>query len=441
MEAWEILLSESQERMLVVVEKGRAKDVEAIFDKWDLNCKIIGEVIAGDKLEFWMNGDLMADVPASTLVLGGGAPQYDREFKEPAFYKESRSFNIDQVPEPADLKEIACFLIKHPNIASKKWVYEQYDTMVRTNNMSTNFPSDAGIVNIKETNSALALTTDCISRYVHSDPKTGTMIAVAEAARNIVCSGAEPLAITNCLNFGNPYNPEVYWQFMQSVEGMGEACRKFNTPVTGGNVSFYNQTTIDGKTIPVYPTPVIGMLGLLKDKNHHMTLAFKEKGDMIFLIGNSVNDISGSQYLYSWHGIRNSPPPDFNLDDEFKIQEAIMGLINNYLIRSAHDVSDGGLFVSLAESSMPRDLGFDITSPAEIRKDAFLFGESQGRIIVSVTQSKETDFIDFMMNMKVPFSALGHVTKGELRIDDLSYGFISDIKKSYFSALDKILEV
>ena len=441
MEAWEILLSESQERMLVVVEKGREKDVEAIFDKWDLNCKIIGEVIAGDKLEFLMNGDLMADVPASTLVLGGGAPQYDREFKEPAFYKESQSFNIDQVPEPADLKEIACFLIKHPNIASKKWVYEQYDTMVRTNNMSTNFPSDAGIVNIKETNSALALTTDCISRYVHSDPKTGTMIAVAEAARNIVCSGAEPLAITNCLNFGNPYNPEVYWQFMKSVEGMGEACRKFNTPVTGGNVSFYNQTTIDGKTIPVYPTPVIGMLGLLKDKNHHMTLAFKEKGDMIFLIGNSVNDISGSQYLYSWHGIRNSPPPDFNLDDEFKIQEAIMGLINNYLIRSAHDVSDGGLFVSLAESSMPRDLGFDITSPAEIRKDAFLFGESQGRIIVSVTQSKETDFIDFMMNMKVPFSALGHVTKGELRIDDLSYGFISDIKKSYFSALDKILEV
>lgn len=440
MEAWEILLSESQERMLVVVEKGREEEVEAVFDEWDLNCQIIGEVIKEDKVEFWMNDTLMAEVPASTLVLGGGAPQYDREYKEPPYYKEYQSFNIDEVPEPVDLKEVACFLIKHPNIASKKWVFEQYDTMVRTNNMSTNFPGDAGIINIKETNTALALTTDCNSRYVHSDPRIGTMIAVAEAARNIVCSGAVPVAITNCLNFGNPYNPEVYWQFVQAIKGMSEACRKFNTPVTGGNVSFYNQSTIDNTTIPILPTPVIGMLGLLKDKNHQMTMAFKEKGDMIYLIGKSCNDISCSEYLYSWHGIKKSPPPEFNLDFEFNIQEAIKGLINNHLVRSAHDVSDGGLFVSLAESAIPRDLGFDITSPAEIRKDAFLFGESQSRIVVSVTQSKETEFIDFLMNMKIPFTALGHVTKGELRVDDLSFGFISDIKKTYFSALDKILE-
>ena len=440
MEAWEILLSESQERMLVVVEKGREKEVEMIFDKWDLNCKIIGEVIQEDKLEFRINGNLMADVPASTLVLGGGAPQYERDYKEPGYYKEFRSFNIDQVPEPVDLKEVACFLIRHPNIASKKWVYEQYDTMVRTNNMSTNFPGDAGIVNIKDTNTALALTTDCNGRYVNADPKIGTMIAVAEASRNIVCCGAEPIAITNCLNFGNPYNPEVYWQFVQAIGGLSEACRKFNTPVTGGNVSFYNQSTINDRTIPIQPTPVIGMLGLLKDKNHQMTMAFKEKGDMIYLIGESVNDISCSEYLFSWHKIKKSPPPQFDLDSEFRIQQALKGLIADHLVRSAHDVSDGGLFVALAESAMPRDLGFDITCPAEIRKDAFLFGESQGRIVVSVTESKETDFIDFMMNLKVPFSALGHVTKGELRIDDLSYGFISDVKKSYFSALDKILE-
>jgi phosphoribosylformylglycinamidine synthase len=440
MEAWEILLSESQERMLVVVEKGREKEVEMIFDKWDLNCKIIGEVIQEDKLEFLINGNLMADVPASTLVLGGGAPQYERDYKEPGYYKEFQSFNIDHVAEPIDLKEVACFLIKHPNIASKKWVYEQYDTMVRTNNMSTNFPGDAGIVNIKDTNTALALTTDCNGRYVNADPKVGTMIAVAEAARNIVCCGAEPIAITNCLNFGNPYNPEVYWQFVQAITGLSEACRKFDTPVTGGNVSFYNQSTINNMTIPIQPTPVIGMLGLLKDKNHQMTMAFKEKGDMIYLIGESVNDISCSEYLFSWHKIKKSPPPQFDLDSEFRIQQALKGLIADHLVRSAHDVSDGGLFVALAESAMPRDLGFDITCPAEIRKDAFLFGESQGRIVVSVTESKETDFIDFMMNLKVPFSALGHVTKGELRIDDLSYGFISDVKKSYFSALDKILE-
>jgi phosphoribosylformylglycinamidine synthase II len=439
-EAWEILLSESQERMLVVVKKGKEKEVEELFDKWDLNCKIIGEVIEEDKLEFWMHGNLMADVPASTLVLGGGAPQYEREYKEPSYYKELKSFNIDQVHEPDDLKKVATFIINHPNIVSKKWVYEQYDTMVRTNNMSTNFPADAGIVNIKETNTALALTTDCNSRYVHADPRIGTMIAVAEASRNIVCSGAEPIAITNCLNFGNPYNPEVYWQFVGAIQGMREACLKFDTPVTGGNVSFYNQSTIDGKTVPVYPTPVIGMLGILRDKNHQMTMAFKDKGDMIYLVGESVNDISCSEYLCSWHRNKKSPPPVFNLESEFRIQEAVKGLIANRLIRSAHDVSDGGLFVTLAESAMPRDLGFDITSPAEIRKDAFLFGESQGRIVVSVTEAKETDFIDHMMNLKVPFSALGHVTKGELRIDDLSFGFISDIKKSYCCALEKILE-
>jgi len=440
MEAWEILLSESQERMLVVIEKGREKEVEKIFDKWDLNCQIIGEVIEDDKLEFWMHKKLMAEVPASSLVLGGGAPQYDREYKEPSYYRESKSFNIDNVPEPADIKEVACSLVEHPNIASRRWVYEQYDTMVRTNNMSTNFPSDAGIVNLKDTKTALALTTDCNSRYVHADPRTGAMIAVAEAARNIVCSGAKPLAITNCLNFGNPYNPEVYWQFVETVRGMGEACRKFDTPVTGGNVSFYNQVTINKKTIPVHPTPTIGMLGLLKDKNNHMTMAFKEKGDMIFLVGKSVNDISCSEYLYSWHNIKKSPPPAFDLDFEFLIQDAVKGLIQNHLIRSAHDVSDGGLFITLVESAMPHDLGFDITSPAEIRRDAFLFGEAQSRIVVSVDQSRETDFIDFMMGKELPFSTLGHVTKGELRVDDLSFGFISDIKKVYLTALEKKIE-
>jgi len=439
MEAWEILLSESQERMLVVVEKGKEKTVEAVFEKWDLNCEIIGEVIEEDKLEFYVGDELVAEVPASSLVLGGGAPIYDREIKEPAYYKEFKEFNIDDIPIPANLKEVACSLVNHPNIASKKWVYEQYDTMVRTNNLATNFPSDAGIVNIKGTQTALAVTTDCNGRYVHADPETGAMIAVAEAARNIVCSGAEPVAITNCLNFGNPYNPEVYWQFSNAVKGMGEACRKFNTPVTGGNVSFYNQATIDDKTEPVYPTPVIGMLGVLEDKNHQMTLAFKEKGDVIFLIGKSVNDIACSQYLYSYHDVKKSPPPVFDLDFEYEIQDAVKGLIRNNLVRSAHDVSDGGLFVSLVESAMPRDLGFDITSPAEVRIDAFLFGEAQSRIIVSVTRSKETDFIDFMIDRDLPFSALGHVTKGELRIDDLSFAFIGDIKKGYFTTIEKIL--
>jgi len=439
-EAWEILLSESQERMLVCVEKGKESVVEAIFEKWDLNCKIIGEVIPEDKLEFYSGDKLVAEVPADSLVLGGGAPVYDREYSEPAYYKEYQKFKLEDVPEPGDYKEISDQLVRHPNIASKRWVAEQYDTMVRTNNMATNFPADAGLVNIKGTRTALALTTDCNARYVHADPKKGAMIAVSEAARNIVCSGGEPLAITNCLNFGNPYNPEVYWQFVQAVTGMGEACRKFDTPVTGGNVSFYNQASLEGKTEPVFPTPVIGMLGIIREKEHTMSLDFKDKGDVIFLIGKSVNDMAGSQYLHTVHGIKESPAPHFDIDYEYRIQEAVKGIIRGRMIRSAHDVSDGGLYITLVESAMPREFGFDITSPAEIRKDAFLFGEAQSRVVVTVNQAMETDFIDYMMDQDLQFSALGHVTKGELRVDDISFGFINDVKKVYLTTLEKILD-
>src|SRR5574344_236422 len=259
-EAWEILCSESQERMLVVVQKGKEKVVEDIFKKWDLNCAQIGTVTEEDRLRFNWKGELVADVPASTLVLGGGAPQYTRETKEPKYFKETFKFNIKDVKEP-DLKEckkIAHFLAEDANIASKNWVYEQYDSMVGTRNMTTNRPSDSGIANIKGTDNAIAMTCDCNGRYVYANPEIGTQIAVCEAARNITCAGGEPLAITNCCNFGNTYVPETYWQFSGAVKGMGEACRKFNTPVTGGNVSFYNQFSINGKHESVYPTPVIG---------------------------------------------------------------------------------------------------------------------------------------------------------------------------------------
>lgn len=440
MQGWEILLSESQERMLVVVEKGKEEVVERIFDKWDLNCAIIGEVIAEDKLYFHMHGELIAEVPASTLVLGGGAPVYDREYKEPAYYKEFKKFSIDSVKEPEDYVETALELLQSPNIASKKWVIEQYDTMVGTGNMSTNFPADAGIYNIKGTNRALAMTVDCNSRYVKADPEKGTEMAVAEAARNIVCSGGIPLAVTNCLNFGNPYNPEAYWQFVNAIKGMGHACKKFNTPVTGGNVSFYNQMQVDGRTEPINPTPTIGMIGLIEDKNDQMSIAFKNKGDMIYLIGKSREDINSSEYLNYIHKIEKSPVPYFNLDEEHELQESIKGLIKKNLILSAHDVADGGLFVTLVESALVKGFGFDVTPDAEIRKDAFLFGESQSKVVVSVSPSIEDQFIDYMIEQKVPFSALGHVTKSELRIDDNSYGFINDIKKLYDNALEKYLK-
>ncbi|MGM0406451.1 MAG: AIR synthase-related protein, partial [Bacteroidota bacterium] len=434
------LLSESQERMLVVVDKGKEDVVERIFDKWDLNCAIIGEVIDEDRLYFYMHNELVADIPAAALVLGGGAPVYDREFKEPAYFKEYKKFKIDDVVEPENYKDVAFEMIQNPNIASKKWVIEQYDTMVGTGNMSTNFPADAGIYNIKGTDRALAMTVDCNARYVNADPEKGTAIAVAEAARNIVCSGGTPLAVTNCLNFGNPYNPEVYWQFVHAIKGMSHACKKFNTPVTGGNVSFYNQMQVKGKIVPVFPTPTIGMIGLIENKNDQMSISFKNKGDMIYLVGKSRDDINSSEYLYSYHKIEKSPAPYFDLEEEHHIQEAIKGLIKKNLILSAHDVSDGGLFVTLIESAMVKGFGFDVTSDAEIRKDAFLFGESQSRVVVTVPPSNEDRFIDFMIEQKMSFSALGHVTKSEFRIDDNSFGFVHDIKKLYENALENILK-
>ncbi|HEY0977934.1 MAG TPA: phosphoribosylformylglycinamidine synthase subunit PurL, partial [Flavobacteriales bacterium] len=244
MRAWEILLSESQERMLVVVKKGREKEVQDIFAKWDLHCVEIGTVTDEDRIRYFMHGELVADVPAESLVLGGGAPVYTREEKEPAYIAENRRFDPEKIEVPSDLRYVALELLSSPNVASKRWVYEQYDTMVRTNNMSTNAPSDAGLVMLKEAgeNKALAVSVDCNGRYVHADPYVGAMIAVSEAARNIVCSGGDPCGVTNCLNFGNPYDPEVYWQFAQVIKGMGEACIEYKTPVTGGNVSFYNQT-------------------------------------------------------------------------------------------------------------------------------------------------------------------------------------------------------
>ena len=436
MQGWEILLSESQERMLIVVKKGREKDVLDIFDKWDLNCVRIGEVTSGGNLKFMMNGEAIANVPADSLVLGGGAPVYEREYSVPAYYHENKKFTIDKVEEPEDLKQVADFLMAHPNIASKRWVFTQYDSMVGTANMSTNAPSDAAIVNVKGTNKALALTVDCNSRYVHADPEAGCAIAVSEAARNIVCSGGVPSAITNCLNFGNPYNKEVYWQFVQAIKGMGKACRKFQTPVTGGNVSFYNQSSDEG---PVFPTPTIGMLGIVEQKDHRMTLDFKHAGDIIFLIGESKDDINSSEYLYSYHNIKRSPVPFFDLDVEYKVQQVVRQLILKKLIRSAHDVSDGGLFITLAESSMPRELGFAIETDFDTRADAFLFGECQSRIVVSVHPDKLGYFVDFLADADVEFSNLGAVTEGPILIDEESFGHIKDSKQIYESAIGNLM--
>ena len=440
MQPFEILLSESQERMLVVIKKGNEEAVRKIFDKWDLNCEQIGEVTDGGQLQYFFHGELVASVPAESLVLGGGAPVYHREYKEPAYYAEAKKFDIKKVKQPKDLKEVAFKMLGFPNIASKRWIYNQYDSMVGTVNMSTNRPSDAGIVNLKGTQKALAMSVDCNSRYVHADPEVGTSIAVSEAARNISCTGGVPSAITNCLNFGNPYNPESYWQFVGAIKGMSKACEKYKTPVTGGNVSFYNQSNIDGKEVPVFPTPTIGMIGVIPSKENVMSLDFKQKGELIFLIGKSVEDINSSEYLYHYHGVKLSPAPYFNLDEEAKLHENVRELIYKNLITAAHDCSEGGIWVTLVEMSMPRGLGFDIETDSEIRPDAFLFGEAQGRVIVSVNEDQEDEFIEHMAASDVPFTLLGHVTKGKLQIDGEVWGYINEAKEIYDNSLGKLIE-
>ena len=436
---WEILLSESQERMLIVCQKGKEKLLEDVFDKWDLECAIIGEVTDTGMLEYYHKGELVAAVNAHSLVLGGGAPVYERAYSTPAYFSQISKYQINDIPEPADYVATARQLFQSPNLVSKRWIYEQYDNTVLTNNMNTDSPSEASLVRIKGTNKALAMTTDCNSAYVFADPYKGAMIAVAEAARNIVCSGAEPVAITNCLNFGNPYNPEVYYQFVHAIRGMGEACRKFDTPVTGGNVSFYNQSVLKNTTEPVYPTPTIGMLGVMDDIRQRMTMFFKKKGDKIYMLGTAKNDLGSTEYLRTIHGVNYSTVPDFDLENEFDLHKALKELIRNKWIESAHDVSDGGLFTALVESGLFLRLGFNIKTDPDIRKDAFLFGEAQSRVIVSVNESQHDRFLNCLNNNGFPYQLLGEVTAEKMIIDDENFGDISDWKKVYDHRLEKLM--
>jgi phosphoribosylformylglycinamidine synthase len=442
MKPFEILLSESQERMLIVAEKGKEHLLQAVFDKWDLECAEIGEVTDTGRLHFYMNGELVADVPAEPLVLGGGAPVYQRDYTEPAYLQHVKAFdmqNIADIENLEALKTVAKVLTALPNIASKRWIYEQYDSMVRTNTLTTNMHSDAAVVRVKGTEKALVVTTDCNSAYVYADPEVGAMIAVAEAARNIVCTGGKPVAITNCLNFGNPYNTEVYWQFVNVIKGMGAACAKFGTPVTGGNVSFYNQSTIGGDIVPVYPTPTIGMLGMLDDVSKLMTLDFKAAGDLIYLIGEPQNDLGSSEYLQTIKNVQHSNAPYFKLEAEFELQTLIAELIETDWLLSAHDVSEGGLFTTLLESAMVRNLGFAVKNDPDFRLDAYWFGEAQSRVVVSIEADRYEEFEAQLWDSKISFCHVGEVTEGIISIDTTDFGTIDTWKTAYNTTIEKVM--
>lgn len=439
MKAWELLLSESQERMLIVVEKGKEEAVLKIFEKWDLPCSEIGHVTDDGLLKFYMHGVLEAEIPAYELVLGGGAPQYTREFTAPGYLENIKAFSADSIADVAsiaELKGVAEQVIQIPNIASKKWVTVQYDSTVGAANASTNAPSDAAVVLAHGTGKALAITTDCNSRYVFADPHKGAMIAVAEAARNIVCSGAEPIGVTNCLNFGNPYKPEVYYQFVEAVKGMGEACRKFNTPVTGGNVSFYNQHP-EG---PVYPTPTIGMVGIIDDFSTRTTLDYKTAGDVILLIGEQQDDIASSEYLHKIKKVEFSPAPHFELDEEFAIQKFVSAVIKEKLVKSAHDISEGGLIVTLLEKGFNRSLGFEVSAKTDLRLDAFWLGEAQSRVVVTCTKQQAEDIKHKAASNNIPVTALGCVTSGQVKVNGENWGNIIDWKDKYDNAIGNLLK-
>ena len=436
MKAWELLLSESQERMLIVVEKGKEEAVLKVFEKWDLSASNIGEVTGDGLLKFYMHGELEAEIPAHELVLGGGAPQYTREYREPKYFEKINAFDINSISDVTDLKSVAEQLVQIPNIASKRWVYTQYDSMVGAANTSTNSPSDATVVLAKGTGKGLAVTVDCNSRYVFADPYKGGMIAVAEAARNIVCSGGEPIGVTNCLNFGNPYDPEVYYQFVKAVTGMGDACRKFNTPVTGGNVSFYNQNP-DG---PVYPTPTIGMVGIVDDVHAKMTLDFKNEGDVIIVIGTQQNDIASSEYLHKLKKVEFSPAPHFDLDEEYTVQQLIASLIKEKKINSAHDISEGGLAITLLESGFHRNLGFAVQANSAIRKDAFWFGEAQSRVVVSCSAEQLNNIEAAAQKAGIAVTVLGTVTSGNIEVNGESWGNIETWKNLYDTAIEKLIK-
>jgi len=441
MQPFEILLSESQERMLIVCHKGQEDKLLTVFDKWNLECEHIGEVTEGGRLEFYFKGELVADVPAHDLVLGGGAPIYSREYKMPAYMDELVDINLDDIEEPVDLIGAANTVFSSPNIVSKKWVYDQYDGTVRTNTLTNTRPCDSAVIRIKGSDQGLSMTVDCNSSYVYADPYKGGLIAVSEAARNIVASGSRPLAITNCLNFGNPYNPEVYFQFVHALRGMGDACKQFNTPVTGGNVSFYNQTVTGSSAVPVYPTPTIGMIGLMEHTDQLMTLDFKDADDVIILVGESRPDINSSLYARRVLGNKKTIAPHIDIEEEKQYQEVILSLIQAGICKSVHDVSDGGLFTAVVESAIHGDVGFKLMNESSVRNDAWLFGESQGRYVISCSADQLNKVEEILEQHEAKFEKLGSVDgKKSIKINDQDFGTISHWKSIYDHTLEEIIE-
>ena len=414
MTPYEIMLSESQERMLLVVKQGREPEVERIFEKWDLHAVRIGQVTTDGRMKVMNHGDLVADIPNTALT--DEAPVYRRPMEKPAYIDEAQKLSLPSLGTPPPASEVFARLLATPEIASKRWVYRQYDHMVRTNTLV--FPGmGAGVVRVKGTERALALSVDCSARFVYLDPRAGAQLAVAEAARNVACAGGQPIGATNCLNFANPQRPEIMWQFGQAVEGMGAACRALDIPITGGNVSLYNETEGRG----ILPTPVIGVVGLIEDAKHVVRRAFQSDGDVVVLLGDSRDELGGSEYLKVIHGLVRGLPPVLDLAREAALQRVLVEGASKGLIRSAHDCSEGGLAVTLAECCFDTELGTDADVSAVAAEGAFgdiatLFGESASRVVVSVAANRTAELVALAAAAGVPATAIGRVGGDRIRI-------------------------
>ncbi len=438
MNAYEIMLSESQERMLVVVKKGNEQKLKDIFNKWELDCTEVGVVTETGNLEVFHQEELVANIPTESLVLGGDAPQYDMPYKVPSYLNEINIYNVDKYELLNDLNSNLLELLSNPNIASKSYVYNQYDSTVRTNTV-LGPGSDSAVIRIKNTKKGLSVSTDCNGKYVYLNPRQGAMMAVAEASRNVVCTGAKPLAITNCLNFGNPQDPEIYWQFREAVLGIGDMCRILNTPVTGGNVSFYNETVHSA----VYPTPVIGMVGFIEDISNYMTMDFKNEGDLIVAIGNINPSLGGSTYLKQFYDRVEGPLSNFNTVDEVNVQNLCFDLINQKIINSAHDVSDGGISVTLAESVIfsKNNLGAEINIEHKMRIDELLFGECSSLILVSLNEAKLYDLVHLSKEHDVRTQTIGKVVNnGKFIINESVNITKKQLSEVYNTSFSKIME-
>jgi len=435
---YEIMLSESQERMLTVIKSGFEDEATKIFEKWDIPYATIGTVTDSGRVTIKYDNKIVADVPAHNLVLGGGAPVYERESKRPEYMDDIPKYSVEDLNEPQNYNTVFQEIISHPNIASKAWVYEQYDHTVRANTV-IGPGGDAALIRIKGTKKALAVSVDGNGKYVYLNPRKGGKIAVAESARNVSCTGAKPIAITNCLNFGNPYDEEVYYQFKEAVGGVGSACEILNTPVTGGNVSFYNESPVSA----VYPTPVIGMVGLLEDIDNRMTHHFKDEGDFIMIMGTLKGDLGGSTYLQVAEDELIGDAPDIDLDFELRVQESLREAIEKKIIKSAHDVSDGGLAVAVAECCLgdpENPLGADIHVHRKIRDDELMFSENQSLIVVSLSEDRLLDIERIASQYSVPCTTIGRVRGDRFSFNDKIDVSIADVMEWYQQAIPTAME-